>query len=287
MSQKILVSGATGTIGKALIQALKASPVPLVAGVRDPRKAADVLGADVATVAFDFSDTSSYAAATEGVDCVFVLGPPLNPAAGELIAPFLDFLKQQNILRVVYLSANGADKMGDALPFHVEMESKLKREGFRYTILQPSFFAQNFKNYEGENITERGIVYAPAGNGKAAFVDVHDIAAVAATVLTEEGHEGKTYVLTGSEALSYQDAADVLSEVLGKSIQYPAPTPEEYSKTLAAAGAPPFVANYMIDVYGLIRKGGAAGISQDIEQVTGRKATPFRQAIEQDFAVLA
>ena len=129
------------------------------------------------------------------------------------------------------------EKLAD-LPFHVIISEKLMNDGFDYTILKPSFFAQNFKNYEWENITERGITYTPAGTGKVGFVDVNDIARVAVKVLTEDGHTGKEYVITGPEALSYSNAATVLSAVLNKQIVYPNPSPNEYSAALKGAGAP-------------------------------------------------
>jgi uncharacterized protein YbjT (DUF2867 family) len=122
---------------------------------------------------------------------VFLLGPPLVTNLDSLLTPFIDFLNRKSIKRVVYVGSLGMEKLAD-LPFHVLLTEKLKRDGFDYTILKPSFFAQNFKNYEWENIMcSAALLIAPAGNGKVAFVDVNDIAGVAAKALTEEGHVSK------------------------------------------------------------------------------------------------
>ncbi|MBC7866053.1 MAG: SDR family oxidoreductase [Gloeobacteraceae cyanobacterium ES-bin-316] len=282
MIKKILVTGATGTIGKALVAALKAEKVNFVAGVRNKTTASQKLGADVMTVSFDFEDPATYEAATDGVDAVFLLGPPLVITLDSLLTPFIDFLKLKDIKRVVYVGSLGMEKMPN-LPFHVILTEKLKKDGFEYTILKPSFFAQNFKNYEWENIVQRGITYSPAGNGKVAFVDVADIAGVAAKVLTEEGHIGKEYEITGPETLSYEDAAGILSAVTKKPIVYPNPSAEEYTVTLKSAGAPDFIAPYMISVYSLIANNEVDYVSPVVEQLTGKKPNSLRTVLEKDF----
>lgn len=283
MTRKILVTGATGTIGQALIKQLQAKNADFVAGVRNISEAGKKLPSVKNVVEFDFSNSATYEGAVENVDRVFVLGPPMVLNLDELVTPFLDFLKSKGINRVIYLSALGSENM-KTLTFHTSLTQKIKDDGFDYTILKPSFFAQNFKNYEGENISERGVVYMPAGEGKAAFVDVNDIAAVAATALTEDGHFGKTYELTGPESFSYQDAAQLLSEVTGKQIVYPNPTPEEFIAVLKQAGAPDFIAPYMIEVYSMIKNDHVNVVSNHVEEVTGKKPTAFKSVLEQQFS---
>nr|MBI1232802.1 hypothetical protein [Cytophagales bacterium] len=150
-------------------------------------------------------------------------------------------------------------------------------------LIVPSFFAQNFKNFEYDNLMERGITFNVAGDGKVGFVDVEDIAKVAAKVLTEPGHTGKTYQLTGPELLSYHDAANILSDVLNKKIVYPNPTEEAYKEALKAGGAPDFIADYMIRVFGMIKSGSVGRITEDVEQVLGTKPTDLKTVLERDF----
>lgn len=282
MSSKILVTGATGTIGKAVVTALINEKKSFVAGVRNKATASENLGTDVDLVTFDFQDPSTYEAATTGVDKVFLLGPPLVTNLDSLLTPFIDFLNQKAIKRVVYVGALKMEKLA-GLPFHVILTEKLKKDGFEYTILKPSFFAQNFKNYEWENIIQRGITYTPAGTGKVAFVDVNDIALVAVKALTEDGHVGKEYDITGPETLSYADAASLLSQVMNKPVVYLNPTPEEYTGALKNAGAPDFIAPYMISVYSLIVNNEVNIISPVVEKLTGRKPTSLKEVLERDF----
>jgi uncharacterized protein YbjT (DUF2867 family) len=282
MANKILVTGATGTIGKAIVKELTAQNASFVAGVRDIAKASSALGG-AALVAFDFSRPETFEKATEGVDRVFLLGPPMVYNLDELVTPFINFLKARKILRVVYLGALKLENVKE-LPFHTNVINKLDADGFDYTVLKPSFFAQNFKNYDWDNITQRGVLYAPAGTGKVAFIDTADIAGVAAKALTTDGHQRKSYELTGPEALSFSDAAAQLSEVTGKTIVYPQPTPKDYAETLKAAGAPDFIAPYMTSVYSLIADNHVNIVTDTVEKITGRKPTSLKNVLTKDFA---
>ncbi len=284
MNKRILITGATGTIGQSIIKQLKALNIDFIAGSRDYEKAKSTLPIlEEEWVKFDYTDEKTFEKATKNVEKVFVLGPPLTFNMEDILIPFTDFLKQKGIERVVYLSAFGNESLGGGLAFHSMMENYLKEKHFDYTILQPSFFAQNFKNFEYENLTERGITFNVAGDGKVGFIDVEDIAKVAAKVLTEEGHSGKTYQLTGPELLSYYDAANILSEVLEKKIVYPNPSEEEYRGALKAGGAPDFIADYMIPVFGMIKSGAVGRLTNDVEKVTGQKPTDLKTVLERDF----
>ncbi len=282
MTNKILVTGATGTIGKAVIKSLQTKHASFIAGVREKETAKEKLGG-VDLVKFDFSDASTFEEATTHVDSVFLLGPPLVLNLVELLTPFIDFLKRKKIMKVVYVSALGLEHVKE-LPFHSILEKKLADDGFDFTILKLSFFAQNFKTYDWENVTQRHITYAPAGTGKVAFVDVNDIGEAAAAILTSGRHAKKTYVLTGPELLSYFDAATILSDVTGKTITYPNPSAEEYTGALKAAGVPDFVAPYMISVYSMIANNHVNIIGNDIEKLTGRKPNTLRNVLSAQFS---
>jgi uncharacterized protein YbjT (DUF2867 family) len=279
MEKKILVTGATGTIGKALTKALTEIKTNFIAGTRDVAK----LPKSINGIHFDFEDANTFEHATEEVDRVFLLAPPLNTQADTLLTPFINYLENKNIKRVVYVSAMEIDAL-PSMPFHSNVIKLLQGKGFSLTVLQPSFFAQNFKNYELENITKYNITFAVAAAGKVGFVDAEDIGRVAAKVLTTEGHNGKFYEITGPELLSYFDVAETLSEVLGKKVIYPNPTAEQYKQTLANAGAPSFVADYMVDVYSLIANNKVNRLTNIVEDLTGRKPTSLKEVIERDFA---
>ncbi len=283
MEQHILVTGASGTVGHEVAKALRARSIPFIAAVRDVDKAKKILGTEPATVHFDFEQPETFDQAVQSVDRVFLLGPPMDMHLDQLVDPFIEYLQGKKIKRIVYLSAFGAELMS-GLPFHTNVERKLKELGFNWTILRPSFFSQNFKNYEYENITERGVTYMPAGNGKVGFVDVRDVGEVAAATLINDQHIHQEYVLTGPETLNYYDAAQQLTEILGTPVQYPAPTPQEYADTLKQSGAPEFVASYMNEVYGLIRDEKVDQVSSAIEEILHRPATPLREVLKRTFA---
>lgn len=280
---KILITGATGTNGQALIKQLTLANQDFVIAARNVTEARKKISSDKPFVTFAFDQPETFAEATSGIDKVFLLGPPLTLKMDALLTPFIDHLKQSGIVRVVYLSALKSETMGESLDFHVKIEQKLIHEGFNYTILRPSFFAQNFKNYEWENITERGITFMTAGEGKVGFIDVNDTAAVAAKVLTEIGHERQIYELTGPELLSYSDVASILTDVLQKDIVYPNPTPEVFKKVLAETGAPNFIADYLVDVYSIIANGHVNFLTDDVQKILGRKPNTLKTVLESDF----
>jgi uncharacterized protein YbjT (DUF2867 family) len=281
---KILITGANGTIGSATVEALLESKKEFKAAVRDVQKAKDKLNLDENQVVFfDFSKPETFETATKNVSAVFLIGPPLENALDSLLSPFIDFLKSKSILKVVYVSALKIDGLKE-LPFHQNLVDKLTRDGFELTVLKPSFFASNFKNYEFDNIVKRGITYVVAGEGKVGFIDPKDVGRVAAKVLSENGHAGKSYDLTGPELLSYLDAAQILSEVLGKPIFYPNPTAEEYTQALKAAGAPDFIAPYMNLVFSLIKNNEVAFLTDEVENLTGRKPETLKVVLQRDFA---
>ncbi|MEM7549519.1 MAG: SDR family oxidoreductase [Bacteroidota bacterium] len=277
---KYFITGSTGTIGKSTVGALIEKGEKVIAATRNPKEYQLASENQTSAVYFDYKEPDTFKAVNKA-DAVFLLGPPLDTSLFELVSPFLDYLEQHGPNRVVYLSANGIET--ESMPFHVKMEQKLKDSQLDWTILRPGFFMQNFGNYEHENIEQRKIVFAPAGDGKTAFISTVDIGAAAASVLTNSGHSGKTYVLTGDKLYSYYDAAEMLSEVTGETISYPNPGNKMYRLVLKDSGAPDFIAEYMIDIYDLIRKNKVENISEDLENLIGRKPESLKEVLIRDF----
>jgi len=283
MGKEVLITGSTGSIGRNICQILKRQEVPFKAASREVDNAKQILGKGVNVVEFDFDDPETFEDALDNVDRIFLLGPPMALNLDQLLMPFVTFAEKNNVNRIVYLSAFKSEKLTGKLNFHVKMEDNLKEGSFQYTILKPSFFSQNFKNYEYENIMERGVTYVPAGSGKAAFIDVRDIAEVAVETLTSDGHLQKSYDLTGPQSLSYYDAAEILSEVLGKKITYPEPSPKEYAKTLIEAGMPEFMADYMNGIYGLIRNDQVDHVSPEVNNILGKEPIDLKTSLKDAF----
>lgn len=275
------ITGSTGTVGTEVVRALLAAGHKVKAASRHPQKSTEEFGDLVEAVPFDFGDESTFSAA-DGADGVFVLGPPMVLDLFNLLTPFIDYVTERS-QRIVYLSANGMDDL-EELPFHAQAEQKLKASGADWRIVRPGFFMQNLGNYERENIEQRKIVFVPAGEEKTAFVSTRDIGNSVAKLLTDDAYRHQTLTLTGSEAMNYAQVAELLSEALGEEIVYPNPDETTYRHVLSQAGAPDFIADYMIPVYGLIKNGKVREVTNDVEKLTGQKPETLREVIARDFA---
>jgi uncharacterized protein YbjT (DUF2867 family) len=284
MYKHIFITGATGTIGSEIVRKLIAEGVDFKAGVREPGSEKTEFIPANAQVHFDFEDPKTFEKALDGAESVFLLGPPLYPDLYALLKPFVDYLKDSEVKKVVYLSALGMEEI-EGMDFHQRIVQDLDNMEVALTVLQPSFFSSNFKNYEAENILERGVTFVPAGNRKVAFVDPRDIAAVAYQALINEKTNGKTYQITGGQTMTYHQAAEVLTQKLGKTVVYPEPTPEVYRDTLKEAQVPEFVADYMIPVYGLIRDSKVDLVTETVKEVAGKNPYTLDESIEYYFGL--
>ena len=276
------VTGATGTVGSAVVQALLNQGESVKAASRHPDKSQERFGNEVEAVRFDYENPETFAEADD-TDGVFLLGPPMYPDLFELIKPFTDHLIKNGPKRVVYLSAYGMEDLKE-LPFHAQMEEKLAQSELDWRVVRPGFFAQNFGNYERENIEQRRVIFVPAGEGKTAFVSANDIGAVVAVLLREDAHRHQTVELTGPQPYSHFEVADLLSRIVGETITYANPDEDTYRQVLANAGAPPMVADYMIPVYGMIKHGKVEGVTDNAEKLTGQRPETLEAVLKRDFA---
>ncbi|MFW6363827.1 MAG: NmrA family NAD(P)-binding protein [Spirochaeta sp.] len=214
----VLVTGAGGNVGAPLVSLLAEKGVPVTAGLRSPKGNSPQ---GVKEVRFDFTDPSTYTAALEGVNRVFLMRPPSVADIDRDMMPFLHAMQEAGIEQVVLMSLQGAEKRG-YLP-HRKMEIALQDMGMPYTFLRPSFFMQNLTTTHREEIRDTDRIFVPAGNGKTNFIDSRDIAKAAYVVFTTPGHIGKAYTLTGPDNLDYYEIARSLSSVLNREIVYDRP----------------------------------------------------------------
>jgi len=280
---KYLVTGATGTVGSEVVKSLIDKKVSVNAASRHPEKSEDLFEDKVEHVYFDFEDSSTYSKALENVDGIFLLGPPMNPNLFELIEPFVDHVINNSPTRIVYLSSYKAEVL-DELPFHKQMEDKLKGTTLDWRIIKPGFFAQNFGNYERENILKRKVVFAPAGDGETAYVSSRDIGAVIAELLVDDKYRHQIIELTGPQNHSYKEVASILSSILSEKIIYPNPDEETFKGALKQGGAPDFVAHYMVSIYGLIKDGHVKEKVDRTKEITGRQPESLEDVLKRDFA---
>ena len=275
MAKTVLVTGATGTVGRDVAKLLSKKGAAVRAGVRDQAKARQRFDDDIALTTFDFENEGSFAAALDGVEKVFLL-PPLLPNQVELTNAFVDAAKRAGIRRIVKLSVIGID---DAPQFtfgkwHAANEQHIRESGLAFTFLRPNSFMQNFIIYFPPR---NGSIYLPWGNGTASFVDTRDIASVAAEVLTSDGHEEKIYTLTGPAALGIADVARILSEAVGRKFKY-VDVPEGAARDgMLQAGIPEWQVEGIMELHAINKQNRWSAITSDIEKVTDSPPTDFAQ----------
>jgi uncharacterized protein YbjT (DUF2867 family) len=275
MSKPILVTGATGTVGRDVAKQLSEKKVSVRAGVRDQAKARKQLGADITFATFDFENENTFAEALEGVEKVFLL-PPLMPNQVEVTNAFVDAAKRAGVRHIVKLSAMnaGTEPSFTFGKWHAAGERHIHQSGLAFTILRPNSFMQNFMNHFPPR---DGVIYLPWGNGKASFVDTRDIAAVAAEVLTGKGYEGNTYTLTGPAALGIAEVAKLLSEAAQREIKY-VDVPEAAARDgMLQAGLPQWMVDALADLHASQKQDRWTAVTSDIEKVLGKPATSFEQ----------
>lgn len=277
---KVLVTGATGNTGSGLVPALRSAGVDVRAFVRDESKAQPLkdLGAEV--VVGDLDKPETIAPAVEGVSKIYLLtwnGPTQAKQAENV----LEAAKRAGKPHIVRHSMWGSEKsrivkQGD------QVEEAVKSSGLPWTLLKPTFYMQNTM-MAARTIASDGVIYFDVGDGKIGAIDVRDIVDVAAAVLTGSGHEGKSYILTGPEAISFHDIAATFSKVLGKEVRYVNVPHEAALQSMLDMGFP----EWIVQGYGELMQGFSEGFASrstdNVATLTGHPARSFEQFVR-DFA---
>lgn len=267
----ILISGATGTIGGEVLRQLADRGAPVRAMAREPGR---VPVPDVPTVRADYGDPASLARAVAGVDTVFLLTAPTSPAAvAEHDAAMLAAAVTAGVRRVVKLSAVRVERF-DELNFHLSGERAVRDSGLEWTILRPTSFASNTLSW-APLIRAGRPVPNPTGEGRQSAVDPRDVAAVAVRALTEDGHTGRTYTLTGPEPLNVPEQAERLGTVLGRTVRTEDLTAESYRDLLRSYGLAEDFVTVASRGAELARDGGNITVTDDVPRVLGRPATLY------------
>jgi uncharacterized protein YbjT (DUF2867 family) len=280
MTQKILVTGATGNVGQEVVRLLLLQNCRVCAAVRNPTRAKQILGSEVEYVDFDFTNPDTFGEAFKEVNKFFLVRPPALANVRQQIAPALDAAKLAGVEHIVFLSLLGAER-NSVVP-HSKIENYINQLGIPATFLRCSFFMQNLNTTHREDIKIRGELLMPAGKGKTSFIDVRDIAAIAVRTLIEDGHQFCSYALTGKEALTYYEVADIFTSVLGKPIRYN-PSLLKFIWQMRSSGLSMGFILVMVAIYATARLGLAGEITPDIEQLLNRSPITIRQYVE-DYA---
>lgn len=277
MSEKILVTGATGAIGSILVERLAAQGEDLQVLVRSCEKEGAFEARGIKPFIGDFEQPETLPPALEGVDRLFLLSAA-NPRQVQLQGNMIEAARAAGVRHLVKLSAScaGPDLPTPIKRWHYETEQQIIRSGIPYTFLRPNCFMQNTLKW-ARTIREKGLFYMPIEDAVVSQVDVRDISAVAAAVLSSNGHEGQTYEITGSEALSFADVADHLSSALNKEVRYARTSFEESRKHMIESGMEEWLAAAVTQTYRFMSDGGAALVTDVVARLTGSEPIAFAQ----------
>ena len=284
--QMILVTGATGLNGNALVGRLSARDVPVRALVRNAAKAEGFSSLPkVEIVQGDMARPETLTGALRGVDRAMLISSS-NPSMLEVQSNFIEAARNAGVKHVVKLSGIIAelDSPFRFARMHAEIERRLEASGMAFTHLRAGEFMHAYFR-QVPSIVAKGALFLPMEDAKIASIDVGDIAEVAATILTGPGHQGKIYPLTGPEALSMAEVAEKLSAATGKRIQYINITPDEAKRAQLAAGLPPFTADALAELFAERRKGKEAQVSPIMETIIGRRPTSFDEFATRNAAI--
>jgi uncharacterized protein YbjT (DUF2867 family) len=272
-----LVTGATGNVGSQVVRELRGRGVAVRAFVRDPDRAVRQLGGGADLAVGGFSDAASVRRALEGVDAVFLSsGDGLQKVEHETAV--IDAAAAAGVQRIVKASTIRAE-VGSPLPpfdWHGQIEQHLRRSAVPAVVLQASFYMTNLL-MSADQIREHGRLFAPAAEGKIAMIDPRDVAAVAAVALTTAGHAGRTYVLTGPEALTYSQIAAHLSAATGRPIEFVDVPDAALRQGLVAAGMPDWLVEHLLALFGIIRQDALAETTDTVHALTGRSPRTFAE----------
>ena len=265
-----LILGGTGRTGSLV--AGKLARRGIAAGTASRR------GADVR---FDWDDPATHADALVGVDRLYLVTPVLRVSYADQVAGFLDLAETAGVRHVTFLSTYNADRAPHGIDIAAVEADLAARQAVTHSVLRPAWVMQNFTDDHLPVVD--GVISVPSGGGAEAFVDAEDIAAVAAETLVDpDGHAGARYTLTGPQALSFGEVADVIASVSGRPVLYNDTDQEAWISGALAAGVPADYAAMLRWLTSAIIAGNGSVPTDDIEKVTGRPPATFRAFAERN-----
>jgi len=270
-------------VGSELTEALAAqSDIPYRIAAHTPEKVTRRFGANVPVVKFDFGDRSTWPAVLEGGKILFLLFPlPHGKTAKSRMMPFVEAAAKAGIEHIIYVSVPGAHKI-KIVP-HYWVEHAIRNSGVAYTILQASYFAQNFTRAISSHIVDIAMnneIFIPAKRGTTTFLDSRDLAQAALNIVRDPApHKNQTYVLSGPEALDHYQAATIFSEELGRPIRYSDPSMPHFLWRMMRRGVPSDVLFFMFVVYNLTRVGKNAVMTETLGKLLGHSPRTLRDFV--------
>jgi uncharacterized protein YbjT (DUF2867 family) len=277
----ILVTGATGRTGRELVKILAAMGIQVRAAVRDRTRAHGIATSGVDIAVADLNQPQSLLPLCEGADKAYLVSGP-DPQQVLMHSNFIRAARRAGVKHIVRHSVRWADSTSPVkiCRWHAASERELEESGIAWTHLQPVYNMQNFLRFAPQ-IQAQNSFFASMRDGAVSMVDARDIAAVAACVLTQDGHEGSTYTVTGRQALSFAEAAAQLSATLGKPVRYVDVEPAAARNLMLKAGMPEWYVDDLLGFYALYSTGAGALVSDVVPRITGLPGRTFIQFAEE------
>ena len=277
----ILITGATGKTGSAAVQELSNRNIPFRVLIRNEDKLNQItdIGGEVVIGAIE--DDAALNQAMEGVQKALVLLPNSEQQLF-LEKKVVDAALEANVQHIVKMSSMEAvPEATSPIPkLHMQSENYIKNSGMNWTMIKPNFFMQNLLG-SGKTIVEQNKFFLPMGEGKAGMIHTKDVGTVIAKVLSEDGHEGQNYEVTGPEILSFHDVAEIFSKVLGKKVDYINVPIDEYKKTLSQFLTNQWHLDSVIDLFKDIAEGGIEDKTDTFEDLIGKSPCSLEQFIQE------
>jgi len=258
----ILVTGATGKTGRRIVERLTSAGLPVRVGSR------------AAEPPFDWYDPTTWDPALEGVESAYIsYWPDLAvPGAVEATSKFAGMAVEKGIRRLVLLAGRGEAEAERA-------EQAVAESGADLTIVRSTWFMQNFSEGDFLGQVLSGEVTLPAGDMVEPFVDADDIADVAVAALTEEGHAGELYELTGPRLLTFAEAIEEIAEATGREIRYAPVSVDQFASAMAAQNVPPEAIEIFSFLFGEVLDGRNAHLTDGVQRALGREPRDFRDFV--------
>ena len=277
MSDKILIIGATGSVGFEVAKRLVNLNEPVKIAVRNPDRAKSIKLKKVEFVQFDYHDTSTFANALENVKKVLLVSPPSYLKIQDSVISAIDAAINAGVKLIVNISAISIESKLDK-PMK-EIEDHIKNSKVDSVFLRPNCYMQNFNDLFRNLIIEENQISVPANNAKICFVDVRDVSDVAVKALTDSKLKNNTYKLTGKRSLNMHVVAHLFSEELHREIEYNSISEQLFEKSLITAGWPAGTIEGTLQLCSHVKSGETAQTTDDIEKILGREPIKFEKFI--------
>jgi uncharacterized protein YbjT (DUF2867 family) len=275
----ILVTGASGNVGRPLVDALAASGAPVRAAYHSAERAREATAAARDAVVVDYTRPETLAPALEGVRTVFLLGP-IGPGHEARELAVVKSARTAGAERIVKLSVMRApDESYSFARIHRSIERAIEGSGLAWTFLRPTSFMQNFVNHVAPTVRAQRAVYTTIPDARFNHIDTRDVARAAATVLTSDGHAGQAYTLSGPASFTSRDAAATIGRAIGAPVQVVGLADADARAAMQARGMPDVMIDALLDLDRFYREGGADFTTDTVHQLTGRAPTSFEQFV--------